>query len=145
MAKIGAELKLYYCVAGIGGTPSWTEATKARDVTLDLNRGEADGTTRGSGGWKQSIPTLKEASVEFECVWDTSDPAYVALRDAWLNGTVLGMAVMDGDIEEAGVEGLWADMAVLKFQRKEPLDGLVTAAITVKPGMSANPPTWKTI
>jgi hypothetical protein len=42
-------------------------------VTLNLEAGEAEVTTRANSGWRATVATLKEASVEFEMVWDTGD------------------------------------------------------------------------
>jgi hypothetical protein len=143
--KLGSEAKLYFCAAGIGETPEWTEITNVKDLTLNVEQGEADVSTRGAGGWKATIGTLKDAVIEWEMVWDTADEGFEAVRDAFFGGTLLGLAVMDGDIEEAGSEGLWADCAILKFDRSEALEEAITVSVTAKPTYSANPPEWKTI
>jgi hypothetical protein len=72
---------------------------------LNLETGEADVTTRANSGWKQTLATLKDGSVEFEMVWDTNDPDFAAIRDAWLNNTEIALAVMDGDIDTAWLRG----------------------------------------
>jgi len=143
--KLGKDGKLYYCEAGIGGTPDWSELTNARDVTLGLTKGEADVTTRGNAGWKASAATLKEGTIEWEMVWDPSDEGFTAVKDAWFNNTTLGLAVMDGDIATAGSQGLWADCDILDFSREEPLDGAMIVKVTAKPTYTANAPQWKTI
>ena len=143
--KLGSEAKLYFSAAGIGETPDWTLVTNVKDLTLNVEQGEADVTTRGAGGWKATIGTLKDAVIEFEMVWDTADEGFEAIRDAFFGGTLIGLAVMDGDIEEAGSEGLWADCAILKFDRSEALEEAITVSVTAKPTYSANPPQWKTI
>ena len=89
--KLGLDAKLYYCVAGIGGTPTWTELSNVKNVTLNLQKGEADVTTRANNGWKATAGTLKEGSIEFEMVWDTSDTGFTrqkAVRFAWGRGGV---------------------------------------------------------
>ena len=62
MVKLGLDAKLYFCAAGIGGTPTWTELTNVKNVTLNLQKGEADVTTRANNGWKATAGTLKEGS-----------------------------------------------------------------------------------
>jgi len=42
MVRFGIDAKLYFCAAGIGGTPTWTELTNVKNVTLSLTKGEAD-------------------------------------------------------------------------------------------------------
>jgi predicted secreted protein len=143
--KLGDEMKLYLCAAGIGGTPEWTEVTLVKDVTLSHSKGEADVSTRGGGGWKQIVGAMKEAVIEFEMVWDTEDAAFQLVKDAYFNDTLLGLAVMDGPIATPGSEGLWADCAILKFDRKEPLENAVTVGVTAKPTYSAEVPQWKVI
>ena len=49
-------------------------------MTLSLEAGEADVTTRGNDGWRAIVATLKEASVEFEMVWDTGDAGFDEAR-----------------------------------------------------------------
>jgi hypothetical protein len=143
--KLGGEAKLYFCAAGIGGSPEWTEITPVKDLTLNVEKGEAEVSTRGGGGWKATIGALKDAVVEFEIVADDENAGFVALRTAFFDGTVLGLAVMDGPVTEGGREGLWADCAILKFDRNEPLEEAITVSVTAKPTYSANPPQWKII
>ena len=143
--KLGMNAKLYLCAAGIGGTPTWTELTNAKSVTLNLQKGEADVTTRGNNGWKAVVGTLKEGSIEFEMVWDTEDEGFAAIKDAYFDDTAIGMAVMDGDITAGGSQGLWADCSVIDFSRDESLEEAITVKVTVKPTYSANAPEWKTI
>jgi hypothetical protein len=143
--KLGLDAKLYFCAAGIGGTPTWTELTNVKNVTLNLQKGEADVSTRANNGWKATAATLKEGSIEFEMVWDTTDAGFTAIKDAWFNNTKIGFAVMDGGITVAGSQGLWADCAVIDFTRDEPLEDALTVKVTAKPTYSNNAPQWKTI
>ena len=143
--KLGMEAKLYYCAAGIGGTPTWTELANVKNVTLGLQKGEADVTTRANNGWKASVGTLKEGNIEFEMVWDTEDAGFEAVSAAYFGDTAIGIAAMDGDITEAGRQGLWADMAVIDFSREEPLEEALSVKVTLRPTYSANPPQWKTV
>jgi predicted secreted protein len=145
MAKRGMDAKLYFCAAGIGATPTWTLINNTKNVTLNLQKGEADVTTRGNNGWKATIGTLKEGSIEFEMVWDTTDAAFTAIQQAYFSDSVIGLAVMDGPIATVGSQGLWADCAITDFSRDEPLEDAITVKVTAKPTYSANPPIWKTI
>lgn len=143
--KLGFEAKLYFCAAGIGGTPVWTELSRVKDVSLNVEASEADVTTRANGGHKAVVGGLKEATVECELPWDPAAAGFTVLRDAFLNRTAVGLAVMDGDITTAGSQGLWADCAILKFDRGEKLDEAIVVSVTAKPTYSANAPQWKTI
>ena len=143
--RLGDEMKLYYCAAGIGGSPVWAELAIVRDVKLNTSKGEADVTTRASGGWKQTVGTLKDAGIEFEVVWDTADAGFQAVMDAYFDDTLIGLAVADGPIETPGTQVFKADCAVLKFDRNEPLEGPVTVSVTAKPTYSANQPVFDVV
>ena len=143
--KLGMDAKLYFCAAGIGGTPTWTLLANVKNVTLNLQKGEADVTTRANNGWKATAGTLKEGSIEFEMVWDTSDAGFTAIQTAYFNNTLIGVAAMDGAIATVGSQGLWADCMIIDFSRGEPLEEAISVKVTAKPTYSANPPIWKTV
>jgi hypothetical protein len=139
--KLGLDAKLYRNT-GTFPAPVWDEIKNVKDVTLNLEAGEADVTTRGNAGWKATVATLKDGSVEFEMVWDTADTDFAAIRDAFLNKTPIDLAVLDGDVTITGTQGLRADFMVTKFTRSEPLEEAITASVTVKPTYSPNAPSW---
>ena len=51
--KLGLDAKLYRNTS-VYATPTWDEITNIRDLTLNLEAGEADVTTRGNNGWAAS-------------------------------------------------------------------------------------------
>ena len=57
--KLGLDAKLFRNT-GTFATPTWNEITNVRDVTLNLEAGEADVTTRGNNGWRATVATLKD-------------------------------------------------------------------------------------
>ena len=132
MNKLGMEGKLYYN-AGSYATPDWKELKNVKDVTLNMEKGEADVTTRGNAGWRATVGTLKEGSLEFEMVWDTEDEGFAALQAAWFGDTPVEMAVMDGPVATSGSQGLRATMSVISFSRKEPLEEAMSVSVSVKP------------
>jgi hypothetical protein len=141
--KLGLDAKMFRNT-GTYSTPVWNEIKNVRDVTLSLETGEADATTRGNNGWRATVATLKDGSVEFDMVWDSADDDFTAIRDAFLNKTALELAVMDGDIATTGSQGLRASFMITNFSRNEPLEEAITASVTVKPTYSAHPPEWMT-
>lgn len=141
--KIGFEGKLYFCAAGIGGTPTWTELTKVQNCTLNLSKGKADATTRANDGWKAGKGTLKEATISFNMPWDVDAPGFTALRASYLNGTLLGIACMDGDITDGDTNGLIADMEVMTFNRNEQLEESMQLEVELEPTYSDNAPEWQ--
>jgi predicted secreted protein len=136
--KLGMEARLNYKTGGQGGAGSWTELANTKDVTLNLETGEADVTTRANSGWRATVATLKEASVEFEMVWDTADAGFAAIKNAYLNNDPIGLQVLDG---EDG-QGLQADFMITAFSRSESLEEAITVSVTAKVTYSVTPPSW---
>ena len=93
MIKLGLDCKL---MRGTAGTTATTEMKNVKNVTLNLEKAEADITTRAASGWRVYAGTLKEASIEFEMLYDTEDEDFTTILNAFLNGTVLSMFVSDG-------------------------------------------------
>lgn len=143
-AKPGMQAKLYRNT-GTYAAPTWALVPNVKDLTLNLEKGQADVTTRANNGWKASIGTLKDGGIEFEMVWDTEDEGFTAIRDAYLNDAALELAVMDGDITVAGSQGLRASFVVTNFSRKEPLEEGISVSVTLKVAYSDNAPEWLTV
>ena len=139
--KLGMEAKLYRN-DGDYETPDWVEMTNVKDLTLNNEKGEADVTTRKNNGWRATVGTLKDGSIEFEMVWDTEDENFTAIQEAYFGNTSIEFAVMDGDIEEAGSQGLRATMSVMNFTRNEPLEEAITVSVTAKPTYAEHAPEW---
>ena len=139
--RLGMEAVLNYKTGGQDGAGSWVELANVRDVTLSLEAGEADVTTRANSGWRAVVATLKEASVEFEMVWDTADAGFGAVKDAYLNNAPTGMQILDGSSSGAG-EGLQADFMITSFSRSESLEEAITVSVTAKVTYSDTPPSW---
>jgi len=140
--RLGMEAKLYYNAGGMGGSGGWTELANVKDVTLNLEAGEADVTTRANAGWRATVATLKEGSIEFEMVWDTADGGFSAIKNAYFNNTPIAFAVMDGPVDDAGSQGLQADFSITNFSRNEALEEAITVNITAKPTYSTVAPAW---
>lgn len=138
---LGLEAKVYYRSAGSFGSPTWTEITSVKEITLNLEAGEFVGSTRGSV-WEKTARTLLRASVDITLLHKPQNAGEEAIRDAFLNGTLIDMAIMNGAIATVGNEGLRGEMTVTKFSREEPLEEGLTIAATIKPGISSNNPYW---
>jgi hypothetical protein len=142
--KLGLDAKLYRNT-GTFPAPVWNEVKNVKDLTLNLEAGEADVTTRANNGWRATVATLKDASVEFEMLWDSADDDFGTIRDGFLNKTPIEFAVMDGDITVAGSQGLRATCMVTNFSRNEPLEEAIMTNVVIKPTYSVNPPIWLVI
>ena len=149
--KLGKDAKLYRGTLAraawpaVGAPAGLDEVGNVKDLTLNLEKNESDVTVRNNDGWRGTVGVLKDASVEFQMLWDTSDPDFTAFRDAWLNDTDIVCAVLDGDSTTAGNQGLYADYQVLSFTRNEPLEEAMSVDVTIKPSATALAPEWITV
>ena len=139
--KLGMDAKLYRN-DGTYEVPDWVEMTNVKDLTLNNEKGEADVTTRANSGWRATVGTLKDGSIEFEMVWDTDDENFTAIQEAYFGNTSVEFAVMDGDIDTVGSQGLRATMAIMSFSRNEPLEEAITVSVTAKPTYAEHAPDW---
>lgn len=122
---------------GTAGQTAATEVKNVKDLTLSMESGEADVTTRATSGWKASIATLKEASLEFGILYDTEDADFTAFRDAYFGNTPLALFVTDGN-----GSGLDADWSITGFSVEQPLEEALTVSVTAKPTASTRAPAW---
>ncbi len=154
---LGLNAKLYYLSSGEratwgtadadniheGAAPAnLVEMGNARDVTLNLEQGEADVTTRANNGWEATEPTLKKGSIEFEMIYDPADQGFTKVLAAWLSRTPIAMAALDGSKDVAGTMGMWADFKVISFTKSEALQEGQAVSVTVKPAYSSVAPEW---
>ena len=95
---LGMNAGLYQGPAGTTDPSLMSEVDNVKDVTLSLEAGEADITTRGNSGWRATAPTLRECTVEFQMVWKPGDAVFEAIKAAFLTaGTVVYPAVAYSD------------------------------------------------
>lgn len=138
-SKLGMEGVLYRNT-GTFGAPVWNDVPNVKDLSLTLDKADADVTTRGNAGWRAMRSTLKEASVEFQMVHDPDDVDYQALRDAWVDSTVIEFAVLDSAITVSGASGVRASMDVKTFSRSENLEEAMMTSVTIRPTYATNAP-----
>ena len=131
---LGLNAKLF---RGASGTQAKEEMKNVKDLTLNLETGEADVTTRATEGWKASVATLKDASLEFGMLYDPFDPDLDAIQDAFLSNTPLAFFITDGD-----GTGLDADFSITNFSIEQPLEEAISVSVTAKPTATTRPPTW---
>jgi predicted secreted protein len=142
--KLGMEAKLYRNT-GNYASPTWSEVANVRDLTMNTEKGSADVTTRGNSGWRAMAGTLKDLSVEFEMVYDTADEDFTAIQTAFMDNDQVEFAVMDGDIAEAGTQGIRATFEVMNFSQSEPLEEAIIVSVTLSAAYADNAPEVYTI
>lgn len=129
---LGKNGKLYLAAEGAADLSAATELSNVKDVTVSMEKNDADVTTRANAGWRATAPGLKECTIEFEMVWKPSDANFEAIRDAFLNDTLVHLAALTGDKATAGSEGPRGDFSITNFSRGEPLEEAMTASVTAK-------------
>jgi hypothetical protein len=155
--KLGLNARLYYLLTGTratwgtidtdgmyaGAAPaSLSPITRVRDVTIGIEKGDADVSTRDNDGWRANLGTLKDGSLEFEIVWDPPQLSHTALLKSLLLNTTIAVAALDGDKATVATQGLWADMEVTNFSKMEELEEGQKISVTLKPALGAIPPQW---
>lgn len=139
--KIGMQCKAYLGgallagkdAAAVAAVTTWAELTNVTDVTLNLSTDEADVTTRGNDGWKQTVATLKDGSVEFKMNWDNTDASFSTIFQAWLTTTPVAAMFLTGARTVPGEDGLCSNYSITNCTREETLTGAVQASVTLKP------------
>jgi len=128
---LGMNAKIYQ---GTAGDPlaSLAEMGNVRDVTLTLEAGDADITTRANSGWRATAPTLREATAEFEMVWKPGDAGFDAVKNAFLTSGTIELAILDQDKATAGAQGPKGSFSITSFSRNEALEEAITVSVTAK-------------
>ena len=145
--KLGLECKLYRDNSG-----TWEEIGNVRDLTLNMEMGVADVTTRGGNGWRQNVATLRDGTVTFQMVYDTADADFTALQTCFLaadaDAREIKIAVLDGAIPtpagDPSAQGLVAFMNVTNFSEPQNLEEAVMVDVTLQPSYNATAPAWTT-
>ena len=100
------------------------EITHAKDVTLNVESGDADVTTRASNGWREHMPTLLDATIEFELLTGGAD------------ATKLASLFNSGDaaLVEAGSDNFSfsAKMIVANFSGSQPLEDAESVSVSLR-------------
>jgi hypothetical protein len=128
---LGKDAKLYFGVTG-AELSAMTEIGNTKDVTLTMDAGEADITTRGNSGWRATAATLRECTVEFEMLWKDGDAAFEAVRTAFLTSGTLELAPLTKARDVAGAEGPKGEFSITGFTRSEALEEAITVSVTAK-------------
>jgi hypothetical protein len=143
--RLGLEAVLYRN-SGTYGSPTLVAVTNVKDLTLNLEKATADVSTRGNAGWRAMIGALKDATIDFGMVWNTSDANFTAIRDAFLANDLAGQSieffVMSADVDETDSQGLRATFMVEKFTKNEALEDSQGVDVTIRPTFSDHAPQW---
>jgi hypothetical protein len=132
---LGMNAKIYQGVAG-AALGALTEITNCKDVTLNLEAGESDITTRANAGWRGTASTLRECTADFEMLWKPGDAGFDAILAAFLatdpDLRILEFAILDQDKATSGAQGPKGSFSVTSFSRNEALEEAIMVSVTIK-------------
>lgn len=129
--RVGTENKLYINT-GTHASPTWVLIGRAKDVSVPASKSEADVSRRESKN-KKTRGAQIEFGVDFGYQYKAgTDDVLDDLRDSFLNGTPIELAVMDGAIATSGSKGWRMYVEVMEFPTEEPLTDGKTIAIATK-------------
>jgi len=131
--KLGKDAVGYYhATAGTALSGMTAMLTGVRDVQLSMGAGSAKTSTRGGGGWETELPTIRTLAVSLKIPLDPTDAGYIALMTAFTTGARIAGAFLTDAKSVAGAEGPVGDFSVTKFDRGEPLDGVLEVDVELK-------------
>lgn len=133
--KLGKDAELYY---GVAGSTAGTLLAEVFDVTLNVDKSEADVTTRASAGWRSTRTALREGSIDFSIKAKTSDAGLAAIRTAFQGDTLLAFKCIDA----SGGSGIDADFSITKYSEKQALEEAVTIDVSIKICTENRTPSW---
>jgi len=128
---LGMNAKIYQGTAG-SDLSAMTEMSNVKGVTLTLEAGEADVTTRANSGWRATAPTLRECTCEFDMVWQPGDTGFDAIKTAFLNADTIELAILDQARETIGAQGPKGSFSITSFSRNEALEEAITVSVSAK-------------
>lgn len=118
-------------------TPTWVEMTNVKNVTVPLEKAEADVTTRAAEGWRQLVGTLKTASIDFQMVYDQEDADFGVIQAAFFANSIIEFWIADGPAVPASGEtsqGFRAGCEIFAFGQDQNLEEAFMVNVTIKPG-----------
>jgi hypothetical protein len=141
--RSGLDCKLYYAVAGIGGTPTWVEVPIVQEPSLDLTSDEGEVADRASI-WKRYIKGQLDAPLTIRMSRKVGNAVYKVFRDAFLSRTtILGIGMASGEIDTVGEEVFMGDFLVTGFPLTESIAEANSVEVTLKlAANSENPPSF---
>jgi predicted secreted protein len=107
------------------------EIRNCKDLTVAFEKAEADVTTRDNNGWRATVGTLKDASIEFQVVNKDGDSTFADLQASFMSGDPI-----DVEISDVGAT-LILTCEVMGFSVSQNLEEAIVADVTLKPTQSA--------
>ena len=128
---LGMNAKIYQGTVG-SELSVLTEMSNVKDVSLNMEAGDADITTRANGGWRGTAPTLRECTAEFEMLWKPSDASFTAIKNAFMTNSTIELAILDQARDIDTAQGPKGSFSITNFSRNESLEEAIVVSVTAK-------------
>ena len=132
---LALDAKTYY---GTAGSTATVVIDNIENLTLAMTKQEANVSTRGADGWETFKATLKSGNVDFNMMWDTADPAFTAIQEAFMGNFEMAFLILDKE----GGQGLDADFTITNFTRNEQLVDVLRVDVSIKLAYVTRAPEW---
>lgn len=119
-----------------GGAITWSEMDLAESISHEDSKAEASKGNRRSNFLKYGSG-FRDVSYEIVMTYDASDAVIALLDAAYANGTVLALAVMDGDITTTGEKGFYMDVEVFSAPKPETADEIDSKTYKFRPSIKS--------
>jgi len=144
MALVLSEDAVLFRNTGTYAVPVWDAITEVKDLSITQNKSKVDVTTRASGGHVESVDGLKENSIEWSMLYNTSDTDFAALMAAYFANTAVPLYAADG-AAVTGTEGLRASCMITQANVSQTLGEALMVDFVADPVKNADsPPVWFT-
>ena len=134
-----------YGNTGTNGSPTWLETDNIQDVKLGDAITLYELKLRKNRPFSTNVPTLLGWNPSFKMADLAADVLMLGIIAAKNGGTCIDMMFLDGlAVPSTGVtsQGMRADWTVEKADRSESGDEAVMYDVSLKPGQTANVPSW---
>lgn len=119
------------------GVAAWVEMDNITNVRVNTSRDRIEADVRGNSGFKSYLTGLKDATIEFEMIYDPTDADFAHFQAYWDSGAELSFAetAKDGndqsDPEDAGVKGFAGNWLVQQFEMNNALSDASRVSVTL--------------
>lgn len=121
-----------YLNTGSVATPTWTEITEARDVSMPMTADQIEQSDRSTKFKLYSSGGI-DLSVSFKMSYRNGSANFASLQSLFLTGCGAEFAIMDGPIATAGSEGVRGGFQVFSNSFDFPLSDGQTVDIELRP------------
>lgn len=139
MNRLGILSFLAINIVGTQEAPDWEEADLISDCSVNGSYNEADASTRRTAV-AEAEPTNMTLEITGKLRFDSSDPAYIALRNAYLSRSPIDVLGLNGSILVAGHEGFRFTGKIFGWTEDQGLQSVLFKDFTIKPCISDNIP-----